>query len=80
MPFTILTVGGGGGGGGGGGSSQRIVLGENGISRGVKGWGSMELCFLVFYTVILIIYYLILNSCAQGWVITDFYSHCKVEV
>ena len=32
MPFTILTVGGRGGGGRG----QRIVLGENGISRGVR--------------------------------------------
>ena len=46
-------------GGEGGGRGQTIVLGENGLSRGMR-MGSMELCFLVFYSGILILYYLII--------------------
>ena len=41
------------------GGGQTIVLGENGLSRGMR-MGSMELCFLVFYSGILILYYLII--------------------
>lgn len=56
MPFTIVT---GCGRGGGRREGQTIVLGENGLSRGMR-MGSMELCFLVFYSGILILYYLII--------------------
>ena len=42
-----------------GGRGQTIVLGENGLSTGMR-MGSMELCFLVFYSGILILYYLII--------------------
>ena len=53
-PFLLVVAGGEGGGRG-----QTIVLGENGLSRGMR-MRSMELCFLVFYSGILILYYLII--------------------
>ena len=78
MPFTIVT---GFGRGEGGGRGQTIVLGENGLSRGMRV-GSMELCFLVFYSGILILLFNNPRSIAvfEAGFITDFYSHCKVEI